>query len=124
MKIYKKGDLDIFMDERGKIANMLPDGAVAMSVMYITGKQGSVRGNHSHKRDSHYCFLIKGRLRYEYQEEGKEKKSEIIEVGDMVYSPPIEKHKFIFLEDGVFVAMATNARTHDNYEDDVVREDF
>lgn len=123
MRIYRKGDLEIFKDERGYIADMLPKDVVVKSVMYITGHKGAVRGNHWHKKDTHYCFVVRGRIRYVHQ--GLTMNPyQVLEPGDMVYSPVGEKHRFEFIDDGIFIAMATEPRTHENYEEDTTREDF
>lgn len=121
MKLYKA---EQYKDERGIIFNATPQNPYIRNVMYITGKQWSIRGSHVHKKDSHYCLVVLGILQYEWQKGDGEKMVEVLYPGDVVLSEPGEKHKFIFLEDGAFVAMATEPRDHDTYEDDLTRVDF
>ena len=45
----------------------------------------------------------------------------IVNNGDVVYTPPGEIHKMIFLKDSVFVAMTTEKRDQKLYEQDTVR---
>lgn len=123
MRIYRKDDLGVYTDERGYIANMLPEGVVIKSVLYITGKKGSVRGNHWHKKDTHYCFVVKGRIRYIH--EGLTMNPyQVLSPGEMVFTPAGEKHRFEFIDDGIFIAMATEARTQKDYEADTTRGEF
>ena len=41
---------DKFVDQRGLIANIYPQGANIASISYITGVVGAVRGNHYHRK--------------------------------------------------------------------------
>ena len=117
-----------FIDERGGITRVLDDGkTVIRSVLLITCKKGSIRANHYHKKDSHYSYLLSGRMEYTEQPvdangkpQGK-KETVIIEAGDMVYSPPMVIHAMNFLEDSSFLALATESRHQSAYEEDTVR---
>ena len=52
-----------FVDARGGITRVLSDSkAVVKSVLLITSKKGSIRANHYHKRDSHYSYMLSGRM--------------------------------------------------------------
>jgi quercetin dioxygenase-like cupin family protein len=116
-----------YTDERGVIFNGTPqeEAPVIRNVMYITGKKGSVRGNHYHKEDTHYCLVLDGVIKFEWINAGEKKINEKLLIkGDIVLSEVGEKHRFIFLKDGAFVAMATKPRTPHDYEEDLVREDF
>lgn len=112
-----------FEDERGLIANLTPDVHI-QDILYITGKKGAVRGNHYHKLDTHYCYVVEGILDYEYIGHDGEVKTEKLFKGDIVFTPPLEKHRFTFLTDGAFIALATQSRKQEDYEEDTVREDF
>ena len=114
-----------FVDERGGITRLLDDGTTAiMSVLLITSKAGSIRGNHYHKKDSHYCYMVSGKMEYTEQAvstESPEKESAIVEAGDLIYSAPMVIHAMRFLEDSVFLAVATESRHQEAYEEDTVR---
>ena len=117
-----------FVDERGEIIKVLDDGkTVIRSVLFLTCKKGSVRANHYHKRDSHFSYMLSGRMEYTEQPvdssgtpQGK-KETVILEAGDMVYSSPMVIHAMKFLEDSAFLALATESRHQSAYEEDTVR---
>lgn len=115
-----------YIDKRGIIMNCTPMNPVLRNVMYITGKKGSVRGNHMHKKDIHYCMVIKGVIEYFWKEGNKSGlfESILLNPGDIVLSEAGELHKFKFLTDGVFIAMAREPRTQKSYEEDTIRKDY
>ena len=113
-----------FVDERGGITRLLDDGRTTIrSVLLITSKKGSIRANHYHKKDSHYSYLLSGRMEYTEYPLGKESQKEtaILEPGDMVYSAQMTVHAMRFPEDSVFLALATESRSQTAYEEDTVR---
>ncbi len=123
-----KGIKPEFVDERGSIARLLDDGKTAVkSVLLITSQKGSVRANHYHREDSHYSYILSGAMEYTEQPvdsignlQGK-KESVVVKAGDMVYSAPMAAHAMRFLEDTVFLALATKSRSQKAYEEDTVR---
>lgn len=112
-----------FIDARGGIAKVLDDGhTVVRSILRITSKAGSIRSNHYHKVDSHYCYVESGALEYyEKPVVGGEMKKTILTKGDMVFTPPMIIHSMKFLEDSVLWAFSTQPRDQKNYEDDTVK---
>lgn len=117
-----------FVDERGGITRLLDDGkTVIRSVLLLTCKKSSVRANHFHKKDSHYAYLLSGSMEYTEQKVDSSgnfagnKESVVIKAGDMVYSAPMTAHAMKFLEDSVFLALATESRHQSAYEEDTVR---
>lgn len=111
-----------FIDIRGSITRIL-DGAAIKSVLLITSKAGSVRSNHYHKKDAHYCYLLSGKAEWHEKPLYSVKKEEyvVLEAGDMVYTPPFTIHAVQFLEDSVFFAFAIKSRAQQDYEEDTVR---
>ncbi|OGZ99939.1 MAG: hypothetical protein A3C07_02820 [Candidatus Sungbacteria bacterium RIFCSPHIGHO2_02_FULL_47_11] len=122
MKIFKNIKPE-FVDVRGAITKILDDGAtVIKSILLIESKPGSIRGNHYHKKDSHYCYLLSGKMEYfKKSAQGGEIESVVLNSGDMVFSPSMTIHAFRALEDSVFIALATEYRSQDRYEEDTVR---
>ena len=49
------------------------------------------------------------------------KESVLLESGDMVYTAPMMAHSMRFIEDSVFLALATESRGQSAYEEDTVR---
>lgn len=122
-------DLKIHRDERGEIRevsvpDVLPEKGI-QSVLYITGKEGAIRAGHYHHKDTHWCYVLNGTIRYWWKDAGgSETYSRILVPGDVVFTPAGEWHKFEFITSGVFIAMATEPRTQNSYEADTVRVTF
>lgn len=108
-------------DKRGKIARLVE--GTFVSALLITSKKGSVRANHYHKKDSHYTYLLKGRMRYTFFPIGspKKKRTMMVRGGDLLFTPAREAHAMEFLEDSVFVALTAKGRSRKAYEADTVR---
>lgn len=128
IKIFRKIKPD-FVDERGEITKILDDGkTIIKSILLITSRKGSVRANHYHKKDSHYVYVISGKMEYfENPVSGSEhlgseqRNSVVVEAGDMIYTPPMTEHAMRFLEDSAFLTMSTESRAQESYEQDTVR---
>lgn len=114
-----------FVDERGFILKLLDDGATNVkSVLLIESKKGTIRANHYHKKDSHYCYFLKGRMEYVEEDlppKAPNRRTVVVEKGDIVYTPPMVAHAMKFLEDSTFLVLATESRHQTKYEDDIVR---
>jgi quercetin dioxygenase-like cupin family protein len=114
-----------FVDERGFILKLLDDGkTVIKSVLLIESKKGSVRANHYHKVDSHHCYFLKGKMEYIEEDlppKAPNRRVQIVNAGDIVYTPPMVAHAMHFLEDSTFLVLATQSRHQTKYEDDIVR---
>lgn len=115
----------IFTDDRGDIFILLDDGSTNIkSTLLITCKKGAIRANHYHKEDSHYTYMLSGKMEYTEQPvEANVSKRETATLapGDMVYSAPMMMHAMRFLEDSTFIALATKSRKDGAYEQDTVR---
>ena len=114
-----------FIDERGYISRLVNDeGGGFRAVLYITSKAGTQRANHYHKKDSHYVYCLSGKFRYSEKDMTKpnsERESIILKPGDLVLTKPMITHSMEFLKDTVFLAITTEHRQQDKYEDDLVR---
>lgn len=110
-----------FADERGEIQPLV-EGTFA-SAQLITSKAGTVRANHHHKTDWHYCHLISGSMKYHYRPAGSNEAPRwcLVTAGQMVFTPPMVDHAMEFLEDTVFINFAGNPRDQGAYESDLVR---
>lgn len=112
-----------FKDARGAIFKILDDGKTAIkSVLIITSKKGSVRSNHYHKKDSHYIYMLTGKMEYkERKVSGGPTRAVTVKKGEMVFTPPMTIHTTRFLEDSSFLTLATKSRSQKSYESDTVR---
>ena len=110
-----------FVDERGEIQPLV-DLPMKSAVM-ITSKKGTIRANHYHQTDWHFCTVINGKIKYYYRDHGNTDipKSVIIEKGKTFFTPPMVEHAMEFLEDTMFLTLGRNSRRQEVYEADVIR---
>lgn len=123
MKLVRKVT-PFFTDERGEMSHILNDETPITSALLITCKKGAIRANHYHKKDTHYSYLLKGKMEYTYQDMSKEnsrKKTIIVSAGEVVETPPMTKHAMKFLVPSVFIAFTTEPRDQEKYEKDTTR---
>ena len=109
------------VDERGYIQSLV--NFPMKNISLISSKKGSVRSNHYHETDWHYMYVLLGKFDYYYRPTGSDKELEKITVseGEMVFTPPMEDHATVFLEDTKLLAMSRNPRDQEAYESDVHR---
>ena len=110
-----------FIDNRGSIQPLVD--LLMQSAVMIHSKAGSLRANHYHKTDWHYCYVINGRINYYHRELNSNKEPEllVVEKGRMVFTPPMVEHCMKFPEDTLFLTLSRNHRDQETYEADVVR---
>jgi dTDP-4-dehydrorhamnose 3,5-epimerase-like enzyme len=110
-----------FEDARGKIQTLV-DGGI-QSVQVITSRANTVRANHYHKSDSHFMYVVRGRMKYHHRPVGDDSPPTIllVEEGQMVFTPPLVEHAVEFPEDTVFINITGKQRDQKSYEDDLVR---
>lgn len=112
---------DAFEDARGQI---LPLADVDMkSAVLISSKKGTLRANHYHLTDWHYCYVISGSIDYSWRKtntNGPIKKI-TIKGGENFFTPPMVDHAMVFTQDTTFVCLGKNSRAQESYESDVRR---
>ena len=110
-----------FVDLRGSIQPLVD--SIMKSAVMIQSKAGSLRANHYHKTDWHYCYVISGKIEYYYKELNSNKAPELllVEKGNMVFTPPLVEHCMKFPEDTLFLTLSRNPRDQETYELDVIR---
>jgi len=113
-----------FVDSRGAIQPLVDE--IMKSAVMIESKKGSLRANHYHKTDWHYCYVVSGAIEYYHRPTGSEEEPEclIIKTGEMVFTPPMVDHGMKFPVDTVFLTLSRNPRDQASYEADVVRVDM
>ncbi len=112
---------DSFADARGEIQPLVD--LPMESAVLISSKKGTVRANHYHKTDWHFCYVFKGRIEYHHRPHGEDAEPEvvIIEQGQQFFTPPQVDHAMVFLEDTVFLTLGRNSRRQEVYEADIER---
>ncbi len=120
MKIEKVSP--VFSDERGTITDILSSDMQNLGI--ITQKKGCVRGNHYHKAQTQYTYVLKGRIEMtttDLREPGSVPKSTTISEGELVTHPAMVAHAYKALEDSVFLAITTKRRDKGGYDDDTFK---
>ena len=89
----------------------------------ITSRKGALRSNHHHKTDWHFMYVLTGSFDYYYRPAGSQEEPKVIRIGEgeMVFTPPMEDHATVFLEDSQVLVVSRNPRDQESYEEDVVR---
>ena len=113
-----------FVDSRGAIQPLVDE--MMKSAVMIESKKGSLRANHYHKTDWHYCYVVSGTIEYYHRPTGSTEEPEclIVKAGEMVFTPPMVDHGMKFPEDTTFLTLSRNPRDQASYEADVVRVDM
>jgi dTDP-4-dehydrorhamnose 3,5-epimerase-like enzyme len=109
------------VDDRGAIQPLVD--FPMKNVSLIFSKKGTVRSNHYHISDWHYMYVLSGSFDYHSRPSGSQDKPGRIRLkaGEMVFTPPLEEHATVFLEDTQIVVASRNPRDQDIYEADVRR---
>ena len=99
-----------FVDARGVIQPLVDE--VMKSAVLINSVKGSIRANHYHKTDWHFCYILKGKMEYYFRNTGDTKDPKMIEAisGEMVFTPPMVDHAMKFTEDTSFLTLSKNLR--------------
>jgi quercetin dioxygenase-like cupin family protein len=110
-----------FADSRG-ILQPLVD-VMMRSALIITSKKGTVRANHYHKTDWHYCYVLSGSIEYHHRPVGSKAKPEhvLVKTGELFFTPPLVEHAMVFPEDTTFLTLSRNKRDQKAYEEDLFR---
>ena len=109
-----------FKDERGEITDILQHVPVD-SVTLITCKKGAIRANHYHKESIQYSYVLSGEMiAYSQSPEERVERRHLFE-GDMLESPPMERHALHAVKDSVLIIITKGPRGGGSYEDDTYR---
>ena len=108
-------------DDRGYIQSLV--NFPMKNISFISSKKGSVRSNHYHLTDWHYMYVLSGSFDYYYRPTSSDEELRCVQVkvGEMIFTPPMEDHATVFLEDCNLLAISRNPRDQKAYEEDVRR---
>ena len=117
--VHKTGK--VFRDERGYLLKILDKGF--SSCIEIFSKKGSIRANHYHKKDEHFCYILKGEILFFYRNRKKSSKLnyKIMRKGDLFFTTYNQDHLAYFLKNTHFLSYSSRKRTKIDYENDLVR---
>lgn len=110
-----------FADERGMILPLVD--MDMKSCVLITSKKGTVRANHYHKTDWHFCYVLSGTIEYYHRRHGSTEAAEkvVISKGQLFFTPPMVDHTMVFPQDTTFLTLGRNSRSQEVYEADIER---
>lgn len=110
-----------FVDERGEIQPLVD--VTMESAVLISSRKGTVRANHYHKTDWHYCYVLSGEIDYYHRPTGSQETPHKITIGpgQLFFTPPLVEHAMVFTQDTVFLTLGRNSREQAAYEADLVR---
>ena len=110
-----------FVDARGMIQPLVD--VEMKSALMISSRKGTVRANHYHLTDWHYCYVIHGAIDYYERPVGSRRKPKKIRVkaGELFWTPPLVEHAMVFVKDTLFLTLSRNERSQEAYEKDLVR---
>jgi quercetin dioxygenase-like cupin family protein len=116
---------DSFKDARGYIQNLVSRDIG--SAVLIFSEKGSVRAEHWHKKDAHWCFVLAGSLCYFERPVGSDAlpKMTTVTAGQLFFTPPGVEHSMYFREPTTFLTFSRPKfdRSQKSYEADLVRLD-
>ncbi len=108
-------------DERGVIQSIVNFPMKNLSL--IRSAKGAVRSNHYHVTDWHYMYVTKGSFDYYWRPTGSTAAPDVVRIseGELIFTPPMEDHATVFLEDTDMFVASRNPRDQATYESDVRR---
>lgn len=111
----------VFKDRRGYLLKILDKGF--SSCIEIFSKKGSIRANHYHKKDEHYCYILKGEILFFYKDRKKGAKLnyKVVKKGDLFFTTYNQDHLAYFIKDTHFLSFSIRKRSKIDYENDLVR---
>ena len=117
--IHKTGK--VFRDERGYLLKILDKGF--SSCIEIFSKKGSIRANHYHKKDEHFCYILKGEILFFYRnrKKGSKLNYKVMKKGDLFFTTYEQDHMAYFLKTTHFLSYSSRKRSQFDYEKDLVR---
>lgn len=110
------------IDDRGSIQSLVNFPVKNISLIYSV--KDSVRSNHYHLTDWHYMYVVSGSFDYYFKPTGSNEELQKVRFvkGELVFTPPMEDHATVFLEDTQLIVMSRHPRgTQEVYEADVKR---
>lgn len=121
---YLKKIKPFYTDPRGSLSYLSDQKIKIKDVLLITSKKGAVRANHYHKKDTHYIYLVSGKLEYSYKDIKKsadKMTSCKVYPGELIITTPMIAHKVVALKDSLMVVLTSEPREQKKYEKEIIR---
>ena len=108
-------------DKRGAIIDIL-EGVPIKHVGFVTFEKGIVRGNHYHKKQTQYTYVLEGEIKLvTTKASGGKVTTKITKPGDFISIPPGFIHTYIAIKKSSIVVLTNFSRSIKKYEDDTFR---
>ena len=97
--------------------------SISIFLIEIFSKKGSIRANHYHKKDEHFCYILKGEILFFYRnrKKGSKLNYKIMKKGDLFFTTYDQDHLAYFLKTTHFLSYSSRKRSKFDYENDLVR---
>ncbi len=112
----------VFEDDRGVITDII-EHTPCDSVAIISCVKGAIRGNHYHKESVQFTYVMSGKILALSQVPHESVEARELTEGDLMESPPLERHALHALEDSLLLVITRGPRGGKQYEDDTYRID-
>ena len=109
-----------YRDERGGITDLVAHEAFD-SASIITSAAGSIRGNHYHRDTYQIIHVLSGTLRLVTQMPDGAITDRTVNAGDLIRTPPTERHAFQALVDATLLVLTRGPRGGETFESDTIR---
>ena len=121
LKSSKKFKLSFKQSDKRGFIHKLIEGSFS-SCLIIKSNKNTIRANHYHKKDSHYCYVMSGKIVYYYKKlKEKKVKKFTVNKGELFYTPSLEEHLMYFPKKTCFITISPKKRSKFDYEKDLVR---
>jgi len=111
----------VHTDKRGDIFDII-ENIPMQHVGLVTFKKGVVRGNHYHKKQTQYTYLLDGEIKLVTRKVSNGKIiSRITKPGDFITIPPNFIHTYVATKNSSIIVLTNFSRSIQKYEDDTFR---
>ncbi len=98
------------------------EGVPIKHVGLVTFTKGVVRGNHYHKKQTQYTYLLEGEIKLVTRKaSGGKVTTTITKPGDFISIPPGFVHAYVAIKKSSIVVLTNFSRSIKKYEDDTFR---
>ena len=110
-----------FGDNRGFIQPLCDLNMKSASLIYTKADQW--RANHYHKKDEHFCYILKGEILFFYRnrKKGSKLNYKVMRKGDLFFTTYQQDHLAYFIKNTHFLSYSSRKRDKFDYEQDLVR---
>ena len=110
-----------FTDKRGAIIDIL-EGVPIKHIGLVTFEKGVIRGNHYHKKQTQYSYLLEGEIKITIRKAtGGKVSTKITKPGDFISIPAGFIHTYVATKKSSIVVLTNFSRDFKSYEDDTIR---